>query len=57
MRVGETSGLCYKSFTIVIYDHSSSTIVIYDRNESGQYYKTVILAKAEAYLKNCKLQS
>jgi hypothetical protein len=57
MRVGETSGLCYKSFTIVIYDHSSSIIVIYDRNESGQYFKTVILPKAEAYLKNCKLQS
>jgi hypothetical protein len=32
----ENCGLYYKSFTIVIYD----------RNDSGQYYKTTITAKA-----------
>ncbi len=31
-----TSGLYYKNFTIVIYDH----------NVIGQYYKTMIVAKA-----------
>ncbi len=29
-----TCGLCYKSFTIVIYDRNDSMIIIYDRNES-----------------------
>ncbi len=35
-----TSGLYYKNFKIVIYDHNDTMIVIYDRNDSGQYYKT-----------------
>ncbi len=47
----KTSGLYYKSFTIVIYDHNDSMIAIYnhndsmiaiyDHNDSGQYYKTI----------------
>ncbi len=41
------SGLYYKSFTIVIYGRNDSAVVIDDRNDSGQYYKTImILAKA-----------
>ncbi len=36
-----TSGLYYKSFTIVIYNCNDSTIIIYDCNDSGQYYKTI----------------
>ncbi len=36
-----TSGLYYKSFTIVIYDRNDSTIIIYNHNYSGQYYKTL----------------
>jgi hypothetical protein len=31
-RIKHTSGLYYKCFTIVIYDH----------NDNGQYYKTTI---------------
>jgi len=41
-----TSGLYYKSFTIVIYDCNDSTIVIHDRNDSSLYYKTTILSYA-----------
>ncbi len=42
-----TSGLYYKSFTIVIYGRNDSSIVIDYRNGSGQYYKNImILAKA-----------
>jgi hypothetical protein len=37
--------LYYKSFTIVINNRNDSMIVSYDRNDSGQYYKTRILAK------------
>ncbi len=32
-QMGQNSGLYYKCFTIVIYDH----------NDSGQYYKTTIM--------------
>ncbi len=53
-----TSGLNYKSFTVVIYNHNDSTIVIYHRNDSGQYYKTMIVANlALAWsVKYCKLK-
>jgi hypothetical protein len=36
-----TSGLYYKSFTIVIYNRNDSTIIIYNCNDSDQYYKTI----------------
>ncbi len=39
-----TTGLYYKSFMIIIYDHNDNTIVIYEHNDSGLYYKTMILA-------------
>jgi hypothetical protein len=39
-----TCGLYYKSFTIIIYDRNDSMIVIYNHNDSGQYYKNMILA-------------
>jgi len=39
--VSATSGLHYKSFMIVVYDHNGSTIVIYNPDDSGQYYKTI----------------
>ncbi len=48
-------GLYYESFMIVIYDRNDCTIVIYHRNDSGQYYKTTITAKARLS-KDCKLQ-
>ncbi len=35
--------VAYKSFTIVVYNHYSK-IVIFDHNDSGQYFKTMILA-------------
>ncbi len=38
------SGLYYKSFTITIYNGNDNKIVIYDLNDSGKYYKTMILA-------------
>ncbi len=41
------SGLYYKSFTMIIYDHNDSTIIIYDRNDSGLYYKTTIVTNEE----------
>jgi len=41
-----SSGLYYKSSTIVIYDCDDCIIVIHDRNDCGQYYKTTITAKA-----------
>ncbi len=63
-------GLYYKSFTtviyyyndsmITIYDHNHSTSVIYDCNDSGQYYKTMILANfalARSINYNCKVCS
>ncbi len=40
-----TSGLYYKGFTIVIYNHNDNTIEIYDRNDNCLYYKTMIVAK------------
>ncbi len=42
----QTGGLYYKSFTIVIYDCNDSTIVIYGHNDSGQYYRIMIIANA-----------
>jgi hypothetical protein len=41
----DSSGLYYKSFLIVIYNHNDSMIVIYDSNDSGLYYKTMIVAR------------
>jgi hypothetical protein len=38
-----STGLYYKDFTIVIYNHNDSIIVIYDRNDSNQFYKAMIL--------------
>ncbi len=38
-----TNGLYYKHFTILIYNHNDSMIIIYDRNDSGEYYKAMIL--------------
>ena len=40
----QTSGLYYKSFTIVIYYCNDSTIIIYDHNDCLQYCKTMILS-------------
>ncbi len=40
-------GLYFKSFMIVIYNCSESVIVIYNYNDSGQYYKTMILANLD----------
>ncbi len=37
-------GLYYNSITTVVYDCNDSTVAIYNRNDSGQYYKTMILA-------------
>jgi hypothetical protein len=50
--IDDTSGLYYKSFMIVIYDHNDSMIVIYDRNGSGLYYKTTIVARYELKLRS-----
>jgi hypothetical protein len=53
-------GLFYKSFTIIIYNRKDSMIIIYDRNDSGQYYKTLILdnlALAKNITYDCKLRS
>ncbi len=36
MFLVQTSGLYYKSLTIVIYDCNDSTIVINDHNDCGQ---------------------
>jgi hypothetical protein len=50
----------YKSFTIIIYNLNDSKTVIYDRNDSGQYYKTMILANlvlARSINYNRKLRS
>ncbi len=44
--MGQFSGLYYKGFMIVIYNRNDSKILIYDQNDCGQYYKTMILAKA-----------
>jgi hypothetical protein len=52
----KTSGLYYKSFTIVIYDCNGSRIVIYEHNDSGQYYNNTILAKADL-CKDCKIRA
>ncbi len=38
-----STGLYYKDFMIVIYNHNDSIIVIYDRNGSVQFYKGMIL--------------
>ncbi len=38
-----TNGLFYKHFTIIIYNRNDSTIIIYDCNDSGEYYKAMIL--------------
>jgi hypothetical protein len=38
-----TSGLDYKSFTIVIYNCNDSMIIINDCKASGLYYKTMII--------------
>ncbi len=43
--MSKPSGLYYKSFMIVIYNHNDSTIVIYNHNDSGLYYKTTIVAR------------
>jgi hypothetical protein len=40
--------------TIKFYDHNDSAIVIYDLNDSGQFYKTMITAKASLNW-DCKL--
>ncbi len=37
------TGLCHKSFTIVIYDRKDSTIVIYNCNDNDLCYKTTIV--------------
>jgi len=38
-----TGSVACKSFTIVVYNHNSK-IVIFDHNDSGQYFKAMILA-------------
>ncbi len=38
--INRPSGLYYKSFIIVIYDHNDIMIIIYD-HDSGQYNKTI----------------
>jgi hypothetical protein len=45
-----SSGLYYKSFMIVIYDHNDSMIIIYDHYDNGLYYKTKIVARYELKL-------
>ncbi len=40
----KTSGLYFKSFTIIIYYRNGSIILIKDHNEIAQYYKTMILS-------------
>ncbi len=38
----------YKSFKIVIYDRNdSTTFIFYERNNSGLYYKTMIVTRQE----------
>jgi hypothetical protein len=38
MGESDSSGMYYKSLTIVIYECNDCVIVKYDRNDSGQYY-------------------
>jgi hypothetical protein len=37
---------------VIIYDHNDSTIVFNGRNDSGLYYKTMIVARYELKLRS-----
>jgi hypothetical protein len=39
----DTQWPAHKSFAVISYDWNDSIIIIYDHNDSGQYYKTIVI--------------